>query len=45
MRNHIIHFLVRHAKHDKGGDHPATSQPVNGMPVEVNFNEESCVPH
>jgi nitrate/nitrite transport system ATP-binding protein len=45
IRNHIIHFLVRHAKHDKGGDHPATSQLVNGMPVEVNFNEESCVPH
>jgi nitrate/nitrite transport system ATP-binding protein len=44
IRNHIIHFLVRHAKHEKG-DHPATGQPVNGMPVEVNFNEESCVPH
>ena len=45
IRNHIIHFLVRHAKHGKSGDESAMSQPVDGMPVEVNFSEESCLTH
>jgi nitrate/nitrite transport system ATP-binding protein len=40
IRNHIIHFLVRHAKHETGDR--ATS---NGTPVIVNFDEESAVTH
>jgi nitrate/nitrite transport system ATP-binding protein len=41
IRNHIIHFLVRHAKHET-----ATSGPsADGMPVIVNFEEESVVTH
>jgi nitrate/nitrite transport system ATP-binding protein len=42
IRNHIIHFLVRHAKHGVGeGMTPGT----NGSPVVVNFEEDSLVTH
>jgi nitrate/nitrite transport system ATP-binding protein len=42
IRNHIIHFLVRHAKHGVGeGTMPGT----NGNPVVVNFEEDSLVTH
>src|ERR687897_1055910 len=42
IRNHIIHFLVRHASHGVGeGMTPGT----NGSPVVVNFEEDSLVTH
>ena len=41
IRNHIIHFLVRHAKHEAATSGPST----NGTPVIVNFEEESVVTH
>jgi nitrate/nitrite transport system ATP-binding protein len=40
IRNHIIHFLVRHAKHETGDRAPLESS-TNGTPVVVNFDEES----
>jgi len=44
IRNHIIHFLVRHAKHEKGEE--AISGPsTNGAPLVVNFEDESVVTH
>jgi nitrate/nitrite transport system ATP-binding protein len=41
IRNHIIHFLVRHAKHEPGCDGTPTSDSVSEAPVEVNFEKES----
>ena len=45
IRNHIIHFLVRHAKHGTGGDGGPPAQSVSGAPVEVNFERDSSVRH
>lgn len=39
IRNHIIHFLVRHAKHG-GHDGSGDERPESGDPVVVNFEEE-----
>src|ERR1051325_7496510 len=36
IRNHIIHFLVRHAKHE-AGDRTSSEDSTNGTPVVVNF--------
>jgi nitrate/nitrite transport system ATP-binding protein len=44
IRNHIIHFLVRHAKHETG-DRATSGPSANGAPVIVNFDEESAVTH
>jgi len=44
IRNHIIHFLVRHAKHGTGGDGGPPDQSVSGEPVEVNFARDSSGP-
>ena len=41
IRNHIIHFLVRHAKHETAH----RVHPRMGQPVIVNFEEESVVTH
>lgn len=43
MRNHIIHFLVRHAKHETGGDGGPPDQSVSEAPVQVNFERDSSV--
>lgn len=37
IRNHIIHFLVQHAKHE-GGTSPG-AHGGDGAPVVVNFEE------
>jgi len=42
IRNHIIHFLVRHAKHEPGDRATPESSP-KGTPVVVNFDEETIV--
>jgi nitrate/nitrite transport system ATP-binding protein len=42
IRNHIIHFLVRHAKHGTGGDGEPPDHPLSAAPVVVNFDSESC---
>jgi nitrate/nitrite transport system ATP-binding protein len=42
IRNHIIHFLVRHAKHGAGGDGGPPDHPSSEAPVVVNFDRESC---
>jgi nitrate/nitrite transport system ATP-binding protein len=44
IRNHIIHFLVRHAKHGNT-DGTTSAQEVNGVPVIVNFEDNSLVAH
>ena len=41
IRNHIIHFLVRHAKHEPGCDGVSAGDSVSEAPVEVNFEKES----
>ncbi|HEY7533889.1 MAG TPA: hypothetical protein VH681_14030, partial [Nitrospiraceae bacterium] len=41
IRNHIIHFLVRHAKHEPNAEVEAQEVPVSNTPVEVNFEKES----
>jgi nitrate/nitrite transport system ATP-binding protein len=41
IRNHIIHFLVRHAKHEPDSDGAPTGDSVSEAPVEVNFAKES----
>ena len=41
IRNHIIHFLVRHAKHEPDSDAVAAEVSVSAVPVEVNFEKES----
>jgi nitrate/nitrite transport system ATP-binding protein len=41
IRNHIIHFLVRHAKHESPGDATLAGASVGQVPVEVNFEKES----
>src|SRR6058998_602767 len=41
IRNHIIHFLVRHAKHEPDSDAAAAEDSVSAVPVEVNFEKES----
>jgi nitrate/nitrite transport system ATP-binding protein len=41
IRNHIIHFLVRHAKHEPAGDVTPSEVSVGQAPVEVNFEKES----
>jgi nitrate/nitrite transport system ATP-binding protein len=43
IRNHIIHFLVRHAKH--GGGDGTSAGPSNGNPVVVDFEGDSLVAH
>ncbi len=41
IRNHIIHFLVRHAKHEPSSDGAPVDNSVSEAPVEVNFEKES----
>ena len=43
IRNHIIHFLVRHAKHGTGGDGGPPDQSASEAPVEVNFERDASV--
>ena len=43
IRNHIIHFLVRHAKHGTGGDGGPPDQSVSEAPLEVNFERDSLM--
>ena len=43
IRNHIIHFLVRHAKHETGGDGGPPDQSASKAPVEVNFERDASV--
>src|SRR5438093_7673601 len=43
IRNHIIHFLVRHAKHETGGDGGPPDQSASEAPVEVNFERDASV--
>lgn len=43
IRNHIIHFLVRHAKHGTDGDGGLPDQSVSDAPLEVNFERDSSV--
>jgi len=43
IRNHIIHFLVRHAKHGTGGDGGPPDQSASEAPVEVNFQRDASV--
>ena len=40
IRNHIIHFLVRHAKHGTS-ESTSSGAPVCSDPVVVDFREES----
>jgi len=42
LRNHIIHFLVRHAKHE-GGEHTGEGGNGHKGPVVVNFHDEAPV--
>ena len=44
IRNHIIHFLVRHAKHETG-ERATSDSSAKGMPVVVNFDEETVSAH
>lgn len=37
IRNHIIHFLVRHAKHGATSDGNETPEPVEAEPLQVTF--------
>ena len=41
IRNHIIHFLVRHAKHGMSGDGASSDQSMDGSPVIVDFEAVS----
>jgi nitrate/nitrite transport system ATP-binding protein len=41
IRNHIIHFLVRHAKHDGGDGQGADEQDGKKGPVVVNFEDDA----
>ena len=43
IRNHIIHFLVRHAKPGTGGDGGPPDQSASEAPVEVNFERDASV--
>jgi len=43
IRNHIIHFLVRHAKHGPSGDGGPPDQSVSEAPLQVNFERASSV--
>jgi len=43
IRNHIIHFLVRHAKHGTGGDGGPPDQPVSEAPLEGKFERDSLM--
>ena len=43
IRNHIIHFLVRHAKHGTGDDGGPPDQSASEAPVEVNFERDASV--
>src|SRR2546430_10513241 len=43
IRNPIIHFLVRHAKHGTGGDGGPPDQSAHDAPVEVNFERDASV--
>jgi nitrate/nitrite transport system ATP-binding protein len=40
IRNHVIHFLVRHAKHEATDEGTAVDPSNNGAPVVVNFEKE-----
>jgi nitrate/nitrite transport system ATP-binding protein len=44
IRNHIIHFLVRHAKHGTNDQAPAEPS-TNGTPVVVSFEDETVAAH
>ena len=44
IRNHIIHFLVRHAKHGPDLDGTSPSHPTDGGPVIVSFELETVMP-
>ena len=43
IRNHVIHFLVRHAKHGPSGDGGPPDQSVSEAPLQVNFERASSV--
>jgi nitrate/nitrite transport system ATP-binding protein len=44
IRNHIIHFLVRHAKHGSS-DGTSVGPSTNGNPIIVEFEGDSLVAH
>jgi nitrate/nitrite transport system ATP-binding protein len=44
IRNHIIHFLVRHAKHESA-DGAVSGKRGDGAPVMVDFEEDSLTTH
>lgn len=41
IRNHVIHFLVRHAKHDGGDEERSGMQDAHRGPLEVNFEDDA----
>lgn len=41
IRNHIIHFLVRHAKHDGGDGQGTDGQDGKKGPIVVNFEDDA----
>ena len=43
IRNHVIHFLVQHAKHGEGAD-ASGSGSRKKEPLVVNFEQQSPVP-
>lgn len=45
IRNHIIHFLVRHAKHEAGSDGAEPDHPKDGTSVVVNFEKDALALH
>lgn len=46
IRDHVIHFLVRHAKHDGDGDDAAIhSRTHDEPPVVINFEKEPQAVH
>jgi len=44
IRNHIIHFLVRHVKQDTGTG-ASQGQSADGVPVVVDFEEDAAARH
>jgi nitrate/nitrite transport system ATP-binding protein len=45
IRNHVIHFLVRHAKHEATDEGTTADLSNNGTPVVVNFEKEPLAAH
>lgn len=45
IRNHVIHFLVRHAKPGAGAEDAMVDGPKDGAPVVVNFEQSSLAAH